>query len=144
MRMGYYFPYHMPPEIRPLHIMYEIGDFAGILGFMDIAIGYKASVLFKYWKPKSWSHKIFRDLKKVNEVIIEELQLDRLSLQTPDLRGVALAKRLNYTVEGREAINFSWNGKYYTNHLLRRLSPEREKKRLDRRTARNNSVLMEE
>jgi len=144
MWMGYCFPYHLPYEIRPFHVIYEVGDFAGLIGFMDIVVGHKASVLFKYWKPEIWSHKIFRDLKSVQNVIMEELELERLSLRTADLRGVKLAKKMGYVVEGRQAIDFKWNGKYYTTHLLRRLSPEREKKRQERRTHQKYSEPMEE
>jgi hypothetical protein len=135
VHISYYFPYTIPEAIRPFHLFYEIGDFAGLLGFTDIHIGHKTTVLFKYWDKKSWSHKIFRDLINVHKIVMEELDLQRISAETPDPKVLDLALRIGYILEARLSQGFRWDGKYYVNFLLRILKRDMLKKEREEKYA---------
>lgn len=127
VHISYYFPYTIPEKIRPFHLFYEIGDFAGLLGFTDIHIGYKAAFFFKFWNQKNWNHHIWRDIKKAPDIVMNELDLQRMAAQTPDVKMLRLAKKLGFRLEARQGMGFIWNGEPYVNFLLRILKRDKFK-----------------
>ena len=117
--------------------VYDIGDGAGVLGFMDIWPEYKAETSFVLWDnefmsgPKSraglrghlcWGADFIRELQDVAALIMQEFKLKRLGLATPEEATIKIVtKFLKFKVEGRQKYGFRHEGKTYTQNLLRRV-----------------------
>jgi len=118
-------PSSIPQEVRSLNLVYEIGDWAGILGFLQITPGYQAAVYFKWWDEKQFNHKIYRQIGEVVDIIFEELDLIRLYTDTAESKMLNWAKHFGFKIEGRQKYGFMWNGEPKTQYLLRLLREER-------------------
>ena len=121
-----------------LNWIYEIGDWAGIVAFQDIWPGYKAETSFFLWDNEfmagskkdrvglrgklCWGADFIRELNDVADLMMEEFQLKRLGIATPEETTVKIAtKWLGFKVEGRQKYGFRFDGKTYTQNLLRRV-----------------------
>ena len=125
LRMSILFPPRtIPVEVRPINIIYEIGNWAGMLGVVQIVPGYQAACYFKFWDEKQFGHKIYREIKEVLEIVMDELKLIRLYTDTACPKMLAWGKRVGFKVEGRQKYGFMWNGKPRTLYLLRLLREE--------------------
>ena len=111
---------------QPKHpvILYEMGNFQGLIGFTDIMPGYKASMLFKIWDKNLYSKGMVRACKGLLEFIQDSLNLRRISTGSPDPRMVKGAKMIGFKVEGEKECGFMWDGKFYTDVLLSRIQQE--------------------
>jgi len=100
---------------------YELGDFGGILAFINVSPGYKAEILFWLWDKKVWSPGMAKELRDFSSDFMKWYKLKRLSASTPDERGVRIAEMAGFKVEGKCKFGFRWNGVLHTNVLLRKL-----------------------
>ena len=107
-----------------LYWLYEIGNWQGLCGLMDIWPGWKADILFKIWDKGIWGPTLYRELKDRVESLIKEFRLKRLAIQTPDEYMVKMLKRFGFKTEGRFNSAFKWDGKSYTLHCMRRIEKE--------------------
>lgn len=103
----------------PVHAIYKIRNFDGIVGFCDINYGYSTDVRFVLWNPRAFNHKLLRDLKTVHRDIMTQFALKRVSFSTPHNLHVKIFKKVGYKVEGRQKYGFKWDNKLFTNHLMR-------------------------
>jgi RimJ/RimL family protein N-acetyltransferase len=95
------------------NIIYEVGDFKGIIGIMDILPEHKADVTLKLWGREVFGAHFLRDAKALLKTVMDSFGLTRLSTQTPDERIVKLARLAGFSVEGVRPKDFKWNGEYF-------------------------------
>jgi len=100
------------------NVIYEIGEFDGILGFTDITPGWKASLTFKLWNPHRWGADFLRQAKGFIPEVFDELRLARLETSTPDARIHKMALIVGFEDEGIRKANFMWNGKLFDDYML--------------------------
>lgn len=100
------------------NVLWEIGEYDGIIAFLNILPGHKANLLFKMWNPKVWTATFVRECKKFVNENMRELHLTRLESATADERIVRMAKPIGFEVEGIKKKNFMWNGKKYDEYIL--------------------------
>lgn len=100
------------------NIIYEVGRFQGILGFMDIIPEHKASVTLKLWDADRWGRDFIRDARAVCKAVMDEFKLTRLSTETADKRVVKIARLGGFVVEGVRPKDFKWNGDYYDTTVM--------------------------
>lgn len=120
--VAYYFPWGTELAIKPMNVWFEIGDWGGLLGWVDIIPGYKASALLKLWEPELWGPTLARDLKVLAKRFMDEYKLIRCSLSTADPRMKKMAEMMGFVTEANQSCGFRFDGKYFTNYLLRRLA----------------------
>ena len=125
LRMSLLFPPEtVPVEVRPVNIIYEIKDWAGMLGFVQIVPHYQAAVYFKWWDDKQFNKSIYREIKQVIPLVMDELKLIRLYTDTACPKMLNWGKKFGFKIEGRQKYGFMWNGKPRTQYLLRLLREE--------------------
>ena len=125
LRMSMLFPPPtVPVEVRPINLIYEIKEWAGMLGFVHIIPGHQAACYFKWWDEKQFGHKIYREILQVVDTVMDELKLIRLYTDTADPKMRDWAERVGFKIEGRFAKGFMWNGKPRTEYHLRLLREE--------------------
>jgi RimJ/RimL family protein N-acetyltransferase len=95
------------------NIIYEIGDFKGILGIMDIIPEHKADVTLKLWGREVFGAHFIRDSRTLLRAVMDSFGLVRLSTQSADERIVRLARMAGFEVEGVRPRDFKWDGEYY-------------------------------
>lgn len=100
------------------NLIYEVGAFQGILGFLDIIPGHKASVTLKLWGKERWGRDFVRETRALLALVMDEFKLVRLESQTPDHRIVSMAKMAGFAEEGTRPKDFKWNGDYYDTTIL--------------------------
>jgi len=100
------------------NLIYEVGEFQGILGFMDILPGHKASVTLKLWGKERWGRDFVREARTLLAMVMDEFKLVRLDTQTPDHRVVSMAKLSGFLEEGTRPKDFRWDGKYYDTTIM--------------------------
>lgn len=106
------------------HEFYEIGDFGGIIGFVNICPTFKADIVFKLWDKDIWGFRFKTEVKKLIKLIMHKYDLKRIATETPDERMVRVARMCNFKVEGRFKYAFKWNDELYTLYKLRVLKEE--------------------
>jgi RimJ/RimL family protein N-acetyltransferase len=94
-------------------IFYEIGDWQGLLGFVSIVPEWKADLFFKIWDERAWGPTISREIVETVQKTFKELNLQRLSLHTPDEYMTKFAKKHGFKEEGKLIKDFRWDGQYY-------------------------------
>jgi len=92
-------------------LLYEIGDFGGVTGFVDIIYGFKCDVIMKLWDKKIWGGDFVKAYRKLMDTIMDEFELKRISTSTPDDRIVRMAKMVGCVEEGVQKHGFMWKGK---------------------------------
>lgn len=105
--------------LNPLNVFYEIGNMKGIVGFMNVFKGHKGEFVLMLFD--KYTHRIHKDVEKIIKLIADAFELKRLFTQTPDEKMAKLYEMLGFKIEGRQKYGFKWDGKFYTNILLRRL-----------------------
>ncbi len=117
--------------------VYEVGDWDGIFSIQDIWPGYRAETSFLLWNNKftgggdsqvglrgklCWGADFVRELRDVIELVMSEFQIKRLGIATPEENTVRIAtKWLGFKVEGTQKYGFRFDGKMFTQNLLRRV-----------------------
>ena len=100
------------------NLIYEVGEFQGILGFLDIVPGHKANVTLKLWGSERWGRDFVRETRTLVRLVMDEFRLVRLSTETPDPRVVQMAIMAGCAEEGVRPRDFKWNGDYYDTTIL--------------------------
>ena len=103
---------------QTLNIPYELGDFQGILVFVNIIPEFKANLIFKIWDKKLWGKKFLKEAKKVLDLVMDEFGLQRVATSSPDKRMIKLAEMAGFKLEGEHPKSFRWNRKLYTSYTL--------------------------
>jgi RimJ/RimL family protein N-acetyltransferase len=93
--------------------LFEMGDWQGLFGVVNIIMGWKADLFFKIWDKSIWGPDIRRELFKSLDVIVDDCGLERIYLQTPDKHTAELAKSYGFKEEGLLKNQFKWNGAGY-------------------------------
>ena len=120
--MQYLFPYGVDKEIRPMNIFYEMGEFQGLLGFVNMIPEYRAELFVKIWDKAIFGPDLAREGKALVKRFMREWKLIRLGFSTPDERnGNFIARLLGLKNEGTQGKAFKFDGKFFTNHLYRRI-----------------------
>jgi len=110
--------------LDPRNIFFEIGKWQGLVGFINILVGYKCSVAFKLWDKAVFGPTLVRELREASDAVMGSYRLKRMTTDTPDESMVKLAKMCGFKVESRQKYGFRWEGKLMTNFLLRKLDEE--------------------
>ena len=93
------------------HILYEIGDFGGIAGFVDILPGFKCDAIMKLWDRDIWGLDCIKAYKKLLDIVMDEFRLKRIGTSTADEKIVRMAKMAGFVEEGTQKCGFMWKGK---------------------------------
>lgn len=109
------------------NVIYEIGDFDGILVLANIIPGWKAGLTFKLWNKKRWGPDFMREGKEFIAALMKAFKLQRLDTTSPDPRIIKMAKICGFKIEGTQKQGFSWDGKRYDNVLLAIVREENDK-----------------
>jgi RimJ/RimL family protein N-acetyltransferase len=99
-------------------LIYEIKGGRGYVGFVDIAPGYKANAIMKFWGTDIWGPSFIKQLRKLVDTVVEQFDLQRISTESPDPRIVKLARMVGFRVEGTREKDFQWDGILYDNTLM--------------------------
>lgn len=95
----------------PFNLIYEIGEFQGVIGFLNIVISHKADMMLKMWDASFWSKDAVRQGRQLVEYIIETFELKRVGTTTADPRIVKMARLVGFTEEGIAKNAFAWKGR---------------------------------
>ena len=106
------------------NIFWEVGDFGGILGFINIIPTYKCDMFLKLWDKTLWGATFTRELKELIKTTMIKYNLKRLAADSQDIRMAKMGKIVGFKVEGRFKYGFCWNGEYHTLHKMRILREE--------------------
>lgn len=108
-----------------VNVLYELPDFGGVLGFLNIIPDHKADVFFRIWDKNVWGLDIAKEIKQTLKNTIEDFDLKRLSLAMPEEeKGLKLAKFFGFKREGSQKYEFRFNGKFFSLCRLRLLAKE--------------------
>ena len=107
-----------------INILYEIGNFQGIIAFLDIQPQHKCSVMLKPWDKRIWTKEFARAGKDLVDLIMDSFKLRRMSTSSADERIVKMAKIAGFNVEGERPYAFKWKGKLYTLYELGKVREE--------------------
>ena len=100
------------------HLFYEIGDYQGLIGFMDIIPEYKALLLWKMWDKNVWNKTFARHGIEIINLVMDTYKLKRLGTETADPKVVKMARMAGFIYEGSKVNEFMWNGKLHDRHIL--------------------------
>lgn len=106
------------------NIFYEIGDWGGIIGFVNIIPTFKCEIVFKLWNPELWGFRFRTQAKQLIKAIMEKYDLKRVATESADERMTRVAKICGFKVEGRFKYAFMWENQMYTLHKMRILKEE--------------------
>ena len=111
--MNYFFYYSFS-------IFYEVGrgKFQALLGITNIIPQHKADIMLKIFDKTFWGRDFVRETKSLLKLYMKELELKRISAETPDPRVVKISKLCGLKVEGVRNKDFKFNNKYYDLFLL--------------------------
>jgi RimJ/RimL family protein N-acetyltransferase len=104
--MNYYFYYSFS-------IFYEVGKFQALLGITNIVPQHKADIMLKIFDKDFWGKDFVRETRSLLRLYMKELELKRISAETPDPRICKIAKMVGFKVEGIRNKDFKFNDKYY-------------------------------
>ena len=117
--MSYLFPVNLHPQMRPINIVYETGDFQGICGFTDIQPGHKCSTVWFMWDRAIIKPSLFKSLRVLTKNIMDEFRLVRMSACTADKQMEHFGLMIGFKTEARERYGFKWDNKLYTYYRMR-------------------------
>ena len=106
---------------KELNLIFEVGDFQGLVGFMNIIPGWKCSVMLKLWDKEMWKKSHVRDGKKLVDRIFNGFDLIRIEGNSPDPKIVKIAEMFGFSEEGHKYKGFKWDGKVFDITLLSKL-----------------------
>ena len=98
--------------------LYEIGDFQGLIIFANIIPNHKADVIFKIWDKKMFSKDFVRACNKLANLVMDNLQLKRLTSHSADPKMTRFATMAGFKEEGKSPCSMKWDGKLYDNYTL--------------------------
>jgi RimJ/RimL family protein N-acetyltransferase len=106
---------------KQLNLIYSIGDFQGILGFLDIIPQHKCSVMLKLWDKDAWKKTTVRDGMRLIDRLFDRFQLLRMETSSPDPRIIKIAEMVGFSEEGKKVKGFKWDGKVFDITTLSRI-----------------------
>ena len=101
-------------------VVYEVGNFQGMVAITNIYPNFKANVTFKIWDKKLWGKELVRAGRELLDLYTEQFRLKRIGTETADPQVVKLAKLFGFTVEGESPCDFMWDKQLYTRYILGR------------------------
>ena len=101
-----------------IHVLYEIDNFRGLLGVVDIIPEYRASVFLKLWGAEAWKPSLVKEADRLIRDFMDEFKLRRLSTETADRRIERMAKMVGFKTEGACKNAFLWDGKLYNKLVM--------------------------
>ncbi len=108
------------------NVFYEIGEWDGLIGFVNIIPEFKCEIVFKFWGPGIWGFRFKTQIKELIKTIMEKYDLKRIATETADERMMRMGKIWGLKVEGRFKYAFRWEEKVYTIYKMRVLREEIE------------------
>lgn len=106
------------------NVFYEIGEFGGLIGFINIIPEFKCDIVFKLWNPELWGFRFKTQFKQLIKTIMEKYDLKRMAGESSNERMARLAKICGFKTEGRFKYAFMWEREMYTLHKMRILKEE--------------------
>lgn len=100
------------------NLIYEIGDYDGILIFANIIPGFKCDLVCKIWNSGSWGANLVREAKDLISNTMDNLQLQRMETSPADPRMVRIGRMIGFKIEGCRKDSFLFDGKLYDNFIL--------------------------
>jgi len=104
----------------PFTVLYEVGDFQGMVAFVNIMPAYKCEVTFKIWDKKLWGKSFVRAGREILDIYQKEFRLKRIGTSSADRRMVKFARMFGFKDEGELPHAFRYKNKFYTKYLLGR------------------------
>ena len=108
------------------NIFYEIGEWGGLIGFVNIIPEFKCEIVFKLWSSGIWGFRFKTQIKELIKTIMGKYNLKRIATETADERMMRMGKIWGLKVEGRFKYAFRWEDKMYTIYKMRVLREEIE------------------
>jgi len=113
----------------PLSLVYEVGrvggSFGGVMAFQGILPGWKCALMAKIWDRRAWGVQLAREAKGLLGLVEAAFDLERIEIDTADLRMVRLGRMMGFENEGVRRRAFRWGGDAYDIYELARIR-ERE------------------
>jgi len=106
------------------NIFWEIGEWGGIIGFVNVIPNFKCGVIFKLWNKDLWGIGFVKEVRELIKEVFNKYDLKRMEVESPDLVMARAAKLCGFKTEGRFKHGFSWGGQTYTLHKMRILREE--------------------
>ena len=106
------------------NIFYEMGEFGGLVGFVNIIPSFKCDIVFKLWNPELWGFRFKTQVRQLIKTIMEKYDLKRVATESADEKMAKMAKLCGFRTEGKFKHGFSWDGETYTLHKMRILREE--------------------
>jgi RimJ/RimL family protein N-acetyltransferase len=100
------------------NLVYEVGKFQGIVGFMNIAFDRKCDMMLKLWDGSIWKPDLVGQGRRLIHYIVDTFGLVRVGTATADDRIVRMAKLVGFEEEGVRKKAFYWEGKPMDEILL--------------------------
>jgi len=113
----------------PMSLVYEVGrgggSFGGVVAFQGILPGWKCALMAKIWDRRAWGVQLAREAKGLLGLVEAAFDLERIEIDTADLRMVRLGRMMGFENEGVRRRAFRWGGDAYDIYELARIR-ERE------------------
>jgi RimJ/RimL family protein N-acetyltransferase len=94
-------------------MLFEIGDWHGLFGLVNVIPGWKADLFFKIWDKSIWGPDLEREIFDAMGKACDLFNLERVSLSTPDNHTIKIAKAYGFEQEGVLRNSFKWGGVSY-------------------------------
>jgi RimJ/RimL family protein N-acetyltransferase len=107
-----------------INLVFQIGDFQGMIGFLDIIPGWKCRLMFKIWDKAIWNKQNIRDGRKLVDRMFDKFDLIRMEVHSADPVMFKMSKMFGFKEEGRMLKAFKWDGKIYDLALFSRIMEE--------------------
>jgi len=98
--------------------MYEIGDFQGLLGFVNIVPTFKCAMILSLFDKKIWGKQLVRASEELIHTLMDEFELKRVYTQTADIKIARMAQMVGFEDEGTRPFDFMWNQRLFPSYLL--------------------------
>lgn len=113
----------------PLNLVYRVGTDGGLCGgvmaFQGILPGWKCGLMAKIWERKLWGAQLAREVRCLLALVEKAFGLERIEIDTADLRMVRLGRLMGFDTEGVRVRAFRWNGEPFDVYELARINDER-------------------
>lgn len=109
----------------PMNLVYRVGRdgglFGGVMAFQGILPGWKCALMAKIWDRKLWGAQLAREVRALLALVETAFDLERIDIDTADLRMVRLGRMMGFDTEGVRVRAFRWNGEPFDIYELARI-----------------------